>query len=316
VLSLDDIRAAARTLASVAVRTPLMDLPGATPDAPVRLKGEHLQPIGAFKIRGAYTALARLGAAKRSRGVVTASSGNHGLALAWAGRALGIRVVVVMPESAARVKIEAVRRAGGEVVFAGNTRSPEQGQRAAAIERDQGLTLISSFDQPDVIVGQATCGLEIIEAWPAVETILVPVGGGGLLAGIAAAVAALKPSVRLIGVEPEGAAKLSAALARGAPTTLPHTDSMADGLLTPSVGRLTWEIFRPVVRTAIRVSELEIAAAVRLLYESMRLTAEPSGAVTVAAIAAGKLIPTGPTVAVVTGGNVDADVFRRLVQTG
>jgi threonine dehydratase len=284
----------------------------AVPAGPFRLKCEQLQPTGAFKIRGAYTAVARLGDRRRA-GVVTASSGNHGFALAWSARAFGIRSVVVMPEAASAVKVDAVRGVGGEIIFAGRTRSGEQGARAEALAASEGLVLIPPFDHPDVIAGQATCGLEILEDAPDVTTILVPVSGGGLLAGIAAAVAAVNPSVRVIGIEPEGAAKLSAALARGGPVTLDRTESLADGLLSPSIGRLTWEVMRPVVREAVRVTELEIGHAVRHLYQQAQLTIEPSGAVTTAALLAGRVRADRPVVAVASGGNVDPVLFHRLV---
>lgn len=309
--SLDDIRDAAHTLEGVASRTPLVRVPGPE-GCSFLLKCEQLQPVGAFKLRGAYTAVARLGDRRRA-GVVTSSSGNHGLALAWSARAFGVRAVVVMPETAAAVKVEAVERQGGEVVFAGRTRSPEQTERAEALAREEGLALVPPFDHPDVIAGQATCGLEILEDAPDVTALLVPVGGGGLLAGISAAVAAVKPSVRVIGVEPEGAAKLSAALAAGAPVTLAGTESVADGLLTRSIGRLTWDVLAPVVREAVRVTELEIGAGVRHLYERAGLVVEPSGAVTTAALLAGRAPVEGVVVAVATGGNVDPAVFQRLL---
>jgi threonine dehydratase len=276
-----------------------------------RLKCEQLQPVGAFKLRGAYTAVARLGDRRRA-GVVTSSSGNHGLALAWSARSFGIRAVVVMPETAASIKVEAVRGHGGEVVFAGRTRSPEQMERAEGIARDEGLALVPPFDHPDVIAGQATCGLEILEDAPDVTTLVVPVGGGGLLAGICAAVLGLKPSVRVVGVEPEGAAKLSAALAAGGPVALATTGSLADGLLTRSIGRLTWEVLGPVVREAVQVTELEIGDAMRHLYERARLTIEPSGAVATAALLAGRVPTEGVVVAIATGGNVDPALFRQL----
>ncbi|HTC24737.1 MAG TPA: threonine/serine dehydratase [Gemmatimonadales bacterium] len=308
--TLDDIREAAQTLRGVTVRTPLRTIP--VPGGSFLLKCEQLQPIGAFKLRGAYTAVARLGERRRS-GVITSSSGNHGLALAWSARAFGVRAVVVMPESAARVKVDAVRAAGGEVVFAGRTRSPEQMERAEAMAHDEGLSLVPPFDHLDVITGQATCGLEILEDAPDVTTLVVPVGGGGLLAGISAAVAALKPNVRVIGAEPEGAAKLGAALAAGAPVSLAGTESIADGLLPRSIGRITWEILSPVVREAVQVSDLEIADGMRHLYERARLTVEPSGAVTTAALLVGRVPLDGVVVAVATGGNVDPALFQRLV---
>jgi len=295
----------------VTVRTPLVGVPGPGGGS-FLLKCEQLQPIGAFKLRGAYTAVARLGDRRRA-GVITTSSGNHGLALAWSARLFAVRAVVVMPETAAAVKVDAVRQQGGEVVFAGRTRSPEQAKRAESMARAEGLVLVPPFDHPDVIAGQATCGLEILEDAPDVSTLVVPVGGGGLLAGISAAVAALKPSVRVIGVEPAGAAKLSAALAAGRPVALARTESLADGLLTRSIGRLTWSVLSPVVREAVQVSELEIGQGVRHLYERCRLVVEPSGAVTTAALLAGRIPADGLVVAVATGGNVDPALFQRLV---
>jgi threonine dehydratase len=314
-VTLETLRAAARVLDGVAVRTPLLDLPDLSGrlGVPVALKCELLQPIGAFKIRGAYHAVSRLVARGGASGVVAASSGNHGQALAYAARRFGLRAVVVMPESTPRVKVEGVSRYGGEVVLAGATRSAEQGIRAEAIAREEELALIPPFDHPDVIAGQGTIGLEILEQRPDVRTILVPVSGGGLIAGISAAVAALAPEVRVIGVEPAGAAKLAAALAAGGPATLERTESMADGLLSRSVGTLTFEILRQVVREAVAVSEDDIAAAVRYLDRQTELRPEPSGAVAVAALLAGRVTVEGPAVAVVSGGNVDPDLYQRLV---
>lgn len=313
-ISLAAVQAAARGLEGVAVRTPIVDLPSlaARTGVPVGLKCEQFQPIGAFKIRGAFTAIARVAREGTCRGVVAHSSGNHGQAIAYSARHFGLRAIVVMPASTPQVKVDGVRRHGGEVVFAGEVRSLEQQARAEELARDGGLVLIPPYDHPDVVTGQATLGLEILEQRPEVEVILSPVSGGGLLAGISVAVEAVKPEVRLVGVEPEGAAKLSAALAAGEPRTLERTRSIADGLLTPSVGNLTWPILRRVVREAVRVSESEIADAVRFLYCEAGLRVEPSGAVTTAALLAGRLQPTGPTVAVISGGNVDPDLFQRL----
>jgi threonine dehydratase len=315
-VTLEDVRTAARTLDGVAVRTPLIVVPALVDRAgvPVALKCEQLQPTGAFKIRGAYHAISRVARNGAARGVVSPSSGNHGQAVAYAAQSFGLRAVIVMPASAPRVKVDGVRRHGGEVVFAGAVRSPEQLQRAEAIAREEGLALIPPFDHPDVVAGQGTCGLEILEQRPDVDTILVPVSGGGLLAGITVAVAGIKPSVRVIAVEPAGAAKLSAALAAGAPRTLERTESMADGLLTRSIGSFTFPIIRRVVREAVQVTEDEIAGAVRFLHQEAGLRVEPSGAVTTAAILAGRVSLAGPTVAVVSGGNVDPDLFHRLAE--
>ncbi len=313
-VTLESLRAAARVLEGVAARTPLLELPdlAAQVGAPVLLKCELLQPVGAFKIRGAYNAVARAAAAG-ARGMVTQSSGNHGQAVAFAARRFGLRAVVVMPASTPAVKVEGVRGHGGEVVFAGASRSGEQRLRAEAIAREQELVMIPPYDHPDVIAGQGTCGLEILEQRPDVGTVLVPVSGGGLIAGISVAVAALAPAVRVVGVEPAGAAKLTAALAAGAPRTLDHTESIADGLLAPSVGTLTFDILRHVVREVVTVEEEEIAAAVRYLHRQTGLRAEPSGAVALAALLAGRVRPAGPTVAVLSGGNVDPDLYQRLV---
>ena len=308
-VSLEDIREAARLLAGVALRTPMVEVAG----HPLFLKCEHLQPIGAFKVRGAHTAIARLAPERRVAGVVTSSSGNHGQAVAWVAARFGVRSVVVMPESAPAVKVAGVRRHGGEVVFAGRTRSPEQQVRADHVAATEGLAQIPPFDHPDVIAGQGTAGLEILEQAPGVATVLVPVGGGGLLSGITTAIKALAPGVEIIGVEPAGAPKLSAALAAGRPATLDQTASVADGLLTRSIGRLPWVLIEPHVHRAIAVTDEEIGRAVRYLYERQGLRVEPSGAVTVAAWLAGRVPATGPVVAVLSGGNVDPELFARMV---
>jgi len=314
-VSLPALHQAAALLEGVVVRSPLIEVPAlsARLGVPVALKCEQLQVVGAFKLRGAYNAIARVAAAGSARGVVTQSSGNHGQAVAFAARAFGLRAVVVMPSSTPKIKVEGVRRHRGEVVFAGATRSGEQLQRAEAIARDEGLEMIPPYDHPDVVAGQGTVGLEILEQRPDVTTILVPVSGGGLISGISVAVGSLRPEVNLIGVEPAGAPKLSAALAAGAPQTLDHTQSIADGLLARSIGAFTFPILRRVVRMAVQVSESDIADAVRFLHREAGLMSEPSGAVAVAALLAGLVRPSGPAVAVLSGGNVDPDLYQRLV---
>lgn len=313
---LEALRSAARALHGIAVRTPLVEVPALSTalGCPVALKCEQLQPTGAFKIRGAYTAVARVAREGRGGGVITESSGNHGQAVAFSARRFGLRAVVVMPASTPRVKVAGVERHGGTVVFAGESRSTEQLSRARQIAREEGLVMIPPFDHPDVVAGQGTCGLEILEQRPDVEAILVPVSGGGLLAGIAVAVSSLRPAVRVIAVEPAGAAKLTAALAAGGPRTLERTESLADGLLTRSIGSFTFPIIRRVVREVVQVAEDEIARAVRFLYQEAGLRVEPSGAVTTAAMLARRLRLAGPTVAVVSGGNVDPDLFHRLAE--
>jgi threonine dehydratase len=310
-VSLESIREAARLLAGVAVKTPMVRCSGQMggqgvrwpPTTEVHLKCEHLQPIGAFKVRGAHTAIARLDPSLRAAGVVTSSSGNHGQAVAWVAQRFGIRSVIVMPESAPAVKVAGVRRHGGEVVFAGATRSPEQQQRAERYALEEGLTMIPPFDHADVIAGQGTVGLEILDQVPDVATVLVPVGGGGLLSGITTAIKALRSEVTIIGVEPAGAAKLSAALVAGRPT-----------LLTRAIGVLPWSLIQPHVHRAIAVTEEEIGRAVQFLFAGQGLVVEPSGAVAAAALLSGKFTGPGPVVAVLSGGNVDPEVFQRLVQ--
>jgi threonine dehydratase len=315
-VSIEAIRSAARGLEGVAVRTPLLEIPHLQQQlgVPVAAKCEHLQPAGAFKIRGAYTAVSRLDQHSRARGVITYSSGNHGQAVAMAARLLGTKAVVVMPERAPAIKVAGVQRLGGEVVIAANS-SADRYRLAHELAEDRGLTVVPPYESLDVIAGQGTCGLEILEDRPGVETIIAPVGGGGLIAGIAAAVAGLKPSVRVIGVEPEGAPKLARALEQGHPVQLEFTQSLADGLLPLSIGKLPLDVMSGVVREAVQVSEAEIAAAVRFLYHELQLVTEPSGAVTTAALLAGRVQPTGSTVVVVSGGNVDPEVFNRLVNS-
>lgn len=314
-MTAEAVRAAASALAGVAIRAPLLDAPflARITGHPVRLKAEQRQPVGAFKIRGAFTAALRLPPADRARGLVTSSSGNHGLAIAFAARHFGVRAVIVMPESAPRIKIDGIQRLGGEVVLAGKIRSPEQMTRAERFAREEGLVLIPPYDHPDVVAGQGTVGLEIAEDWPEVTDVLAPVSGGGLLAGTCIGVHAVLPNARVWGVEPAGAAKLSAALAAGHPTTIPAVDTICDGLRTPTVGSLTFPIIRDQAAGAVQVSEAEIVAAMRMLKAELDLTIEPSGAVTVAALLAGKLRPAGPTAAILSGGNVDAETFARLV---
>jgi threonine dehydratase len=217
-----------------------------------------------------------------------------------------------MPERAPAIKVEGVKRQGGEVVVAGNS-SAERYQKALALAEERGLVMVPPYESLDVITGQGTCGLEILDERPGVETILVPVGGGGLIAGIAAAVAAIKPSVQVIGVEPVAAAKLARALEAGRPTPTELATSLADGLLPLSIGELPFAVLSPVVRQAIQVSEDEIAAAVRYLYQELHLVVEPSGAVTTAALLGGRVQTAGSTVVVISGGNVDPELFHRLV---
>lgn len=294
----------------MALRTRLLPVDGFA--HPVRLKLELEQPVGAFKLRGAWTAIRRLDKATRARGVVTSSSGNHGYALAWSAQRHGIRAVIVMPESTAMVKQENVRAVGGEVRLVGAVRGPEQQAEAERLAEAEGLTMIPPYDHPDVIAGQASCTAEILEDWPEVTAIAIPVGGGGLLAGAAVATRVAGKSVALWGVEPEGIPKLSRAIAAGGPVDLPGGTSLADGLLTRSIGRLTWPLIAPMVTGTVGVSDDQVRAAMRWLA-ARGIRAEPSGAATTAALLSDQLPLSGPTALVVSGGNVDPARFDTLV---
>jgi len=312
-VTLASIREAAVTLAGVALRTPLIESPGLSRliGVPVWLKCEHLQPVGAFKLRGAYTAISRLSEADRARGVATHSSGNHGLALAYAAKRLGVAAVVVMPEDAPRVKINGVREQGAEVVFVSDRR-----QREPVFEglvRERGMVPIPPFEHADVVAGQGTCGLEIAEQCPDLRAVLVPTGGGGLLAGITTVIADLIPTASIVGVEPSNVRKLSAALAAGRSERIDPGPSLADGLLTPSIGAIAFAAIDGRVREAVQVEDADLKSAVRFLFENAGLRVEPSGAASVAALLARRYVPTGPTVAILSGGNVDPDLFQRLV---
>lgn len=309
--SVEEIREAAAALSGIAVRTPLIEAPGLsrTLGVPVWLKCEQWQPIGAFKVRGAWTAVTRIPEPVRAAGVIAHSSGNHGRAVAWVARRLGLRAVIVMNDNAPPVKVEAVRAEGAEVVLVDRYLRAATAESLAARE---GLAMVPPFEHPDVILGQATCALEILEREPGLTMLLSPVGGGGLLAGCCTAAIALDHPVRLIGVEPEGAAKLSAALAAGKPVPLPNTASIADGLLPTALGNIPWLTIGQRVRDALRITDEAIAQAVRYLFHDMGLRIEPSGAVTVAALLTGAVRPDGPVAAILSGGNVDPDLFAKL----
>jgi threonine dehydratase len=303
-----EVREAAAALAGVAVRTPLRWVPAL--DAYLKL--EHLQPSGAFKLRGAYTAIRRLPDAARRRGVITYSSGNHGQAVAYAAQFVGVRAVVVMPETAPPVKVAGVKRWGGEVVFAGRT-SDDRQRAAEAIAARDGLAVVPPFDHPDIVAGQATVGLEIAEQLPEVATVVVPVGGAGLIAGITVGLAAAGSGARVWGVEPTGAPKLAQSLAAGRPVRLERTASLADGLITLSVGAVPFAhltAHRERLAGVALVDDDMLREAVHFLWRHCRLAIEPSGAAATAAVRAGAIRPAPPAVLVVSGGNVDASLLQ------
>lgn len=313
-VGLDAIRAAAETLRGVAVRTPLVGF--GDPDARRFLKAESLQPIGAFKIRGAYVAVSALTAAERERGVITYSSGNHAQGVARAARLLGAPAVIVMPSDAPAIKRDRVAADGAEIVVVG-TASDERREVAERLASERGLAVIPPFDDDRVIAGQGTIGLEIVEELPDVAAVLVPVGGGGLASGVAAAVRALAPTARVIGVEPDLAADAKASLEAGRIVAWPAADvsrTVADGTRTQALGRRTFAHISRLLDRIVTVSEDEIRAGVRLVAERSRLVAEPSGALSVAAMTfraaeLGLDDAAGPVVAVVSGGNVEPATF-------
>jgi threonine dehydratase len=315
-VTLADVRRAAAVLEGVVVRTPLLasaELAEASGAAEVRLKCENLQRIGAFKARGAYNYISGLPDEATARGVITYSSGNHAQAVALAARLLGLEAVVVMPTTAPAVKVQGAQALGAEVVFEGTT-SLERKARAEAIARDRGLAMVPPFDDPAIIAGQGTVGLEIVEDWPDVEVVLAPVGGGGLASGVAVAVRGLAPTAQVWGVEPEGGASMKAALAAGGPVTLERTASIADGLLPVRSGELTYGHLADLAEGVLVVSDDAIRRAARFLLTRHHLVVEYSGAATVAALLARPPELAGRRVAaILSGGNLDPSLLPELV---
>jgi threonine dehydratase len=314
-VTLADVQAAADCLIGVAMRTPLLafgPFDDEVGDARVWLKPENLQPIGAFKIRGAYNALATLSPQEKERGVVTHSSGNHAQGVARAARMLGMRAVIVMPEDAPAIKIAGVRADGAEIEFVGADNEARIA-RADEIAAEQGLVLIPSFDDARIVAGQGTVGLEIVEEWPEVDTVLVPVGGGGLAAGVSVAVRALRPEARIFGVEPEGGASMKAALEAGRTVVLDRISSIADGLVPVQAGELTFRHIQRLADGVVTVPDDEIRRATAFLVHHQHLVVEFSGAATTAAIQAGAVEVAGRNVAVViSGGNLDPTLLPEL----
>jgi threonine dehydratase len=341
-VSLDDIRAAADRIRGIAVRTPLLDVR-------LGLKCENFQPGGAFKIRGACNMITQLLALSEpldsargesngvalsepldsargesngvalsepldsvrgeSKGVITYSSGNHGLAVALVASVKGIRAVIVMPENAPRVKVDRVRQYGAEVITAGTT-SADRKTRAEAEAGARGLTIVPPFDHPWIIAGAGTVGLEIMEQRPQAKVIYVPMGGGGQISGVSAAVKRMRDGIRVVGVEPAGAARMSASLAAGHAVTLERASSIADGLLTLRPGDVTFAHVRAFVDEVVTVDDAEMIAAVKWLFHEARIVAEPSGA---AAVAAALRAGEADAVAVVSGGNVDPSAYASYI---
>ena len=307
-ISLADLQAAAERIAPVAVRTPTLpcdpvsDLVGGQ----IYIKPEMLQRGGAFKFRGAYNFLAQLTPAERARGVIAPSSGNHAQAVALAAKLFGCKAVVVMPTTVTAAKSEGASRLGARVELAGTT-TQERYDRAVELMEKEGFTMVPPYDHPWIIAGQGTSGLEIAADMPDVGTVLVPVGGGGLSAGVATAIKLLVPSARVVGVEPANAPKLSKAREAGQPVRIPSRPGLADGLLAVEVGGITFAHHQAYVDDVVQVDDSALRRAMRLLMDRMKLVAEPSGAITVAALLEGIVKPKGKTVAVLSGGNIEWD---------
>ncbi|MGH3412747.1 MAG: threonine ammonia-lyase [Marmoricola sp.] len=316
-VTLDDVTRAAELLTGVAIRTPLEEsrwLSSAV-GGPVRLKCENLQRTGSFKIRGAYVRMSRLSPEERARGVVAASAGNHAQGVALAARMLGIKATVFMPEGAPIPKLNATRAYGAEVLFRGAV--IDEALTAALEHADRtGAVLIHPYDHPDIVAGQGTCGLELVQQDPDLATVLVPTGGGGLVAGMATAIKAQHPGVKVIGVQAEQAAAYPGSLAEGHPVALQAMNTMADGIAVGRPGEVPFAAIRSFVDDVVTVSEESISQALVLLLERAKMVVEPAGAVAVAAVLDHpEAFPT-PSVAVLSGGNVDPLLLGKLIRHG
>jgi len=314
-VTLDDVRSAAVRIAPYIHRTPLFDSATLSrlTGTKLGLKAENLQRTGAFKARGALNAVLSLSSEQRERGVVTLSAGNHGQGLGYAARIAGVRCVVFMPENAVPTKVAAVKEYGAEARFA-----PSMETVFAAMDeyRDaHGLHYVHPFGDPDIIAGQGTVGLEIMEDSPDVDTIAVCVGGGGLLAGIAVAAKALNPAIRIVGVEPEGAPAVTRSLIAGYPVTIEKITTVADGLAAPFAAPTSQRLIERLVDDVVIVTDDEILEAMRLLLERTKLLVEPAGAAATAALLAGKagVKPGSRVVATLSGGNIDFEKLKRLL---
>jgi threo-3-hydroxy-L-aspartate ammonia-lyase len=317
-LAPDDVQAAARRLDHVAHRTPVVT--SRTLDeragAGVYLKPECLQRTGSFKFRGAYTKISSLAPDALERGVVAFSSGNHAQAVALAARLLGTSATILMPEDTPTAKLEATRGYGAEIVTY-DRYTQDRGELGAALAEERGAELVKPYDDPLVMAGQGTAALELLTDVPDLDVLVVPVGGGGLIAGCATAAKALRPDIRVVGVEPEAGddTRRSLEAGRRIPMAVPRT--IADGLQATAPGELTFEVNRRLVDEIVTVTDGEIVDAMRFLFDRAKLVAEPSGAVGVAALLAGALAGAGRRIGVViSGGNVGAARFAELVGVG
>jgi threonine dehydratase len=318
-VSLNDIQQARTRLQGITVRTPLHEVHLEDDDAPRRrlfLKLENLQPIGAFKLRGAYNKIASLTDDERKRGVIAYSSGNHAQGVAYAARALDTKAVIVMPANSPTIKLEGTAALGAEIVKVGPS-SEERRLKAEALAAQHGYAIVPPYNDEKIIAGQGTMGLEILEDLPEVETVFVAVGGGGMISGVAAAIKLSKPSINVIGVEPELAADAAASFHQGNLVSFPAeqvTQTIADGLRTQSVGELNLQHIRAYVNDIVTVTEDEIRDAMRRLAAHPKTVAEPSGAVSVAGFLfrSGQLPPSKLNVAIISGGNIEPAMLAEM----
>jgi threonine dehydratase len=315
-VTLDDIEAAAHRLDGVANRTPLLSSRAldAAVGAQVRSKAEHLQRTGSFKFRGAYNRIIQLDATERCAGVVAFSSGNHAQGVALAARLAGVRATIVMPSDAPEVKKNATRAYGAEIV--GYDRHNQDRETvAAAVIDERGGVIVPPFNDYRIIAGQGTVGLECAQEWPGIDIAVIPVGGGGLTSGMAIALKALVPSIRIIGVEPESADDARQSLAAGRIIEIAPPQTIADGVATQALGSLTFPILRAYVEQIVTVSDVEIADALRFVATRMKQYLEPTGALATAALLANKIpdLAGRRVLSVFCGGNVDAATFAALL---
>lgn len=311
-----DVQAAAERLKGRARRTPVAASGqlNARVGAEVFCKCENLQRVGAFKFRGAMNLISRLSEAERKRGVVAFSSGNHAQAVALAAKLLKMPAVIVMPQDSPAVKLAATRGYGAEVVLYDRLQDNREAI-ANKMSEERGLTLVPPFDHPQIIAGQGTVALELLTEIPDLDLLVLPVGGGGLASGCGIAAHAMRPGIRVVGVEPESANDTFLSLKEGRIVSTPLSRSTADGLLTPAPGRLTFPVMQRYLESIALVSEAEIAEAVRFILIRMKLLVEPSGAAAVAALMGGKVpdVQGKKVGAVLSGGNVDADLLAGIL---
>ena len=315
-LTLDSLYQAVFALKGVARQTDLIRAPRMFPDNEVYLKTENLQLTGSFKLRGAYNKIHRLNAEEKARGVVACSAGNHSQGVALAAQRAGIDAVICIPEGAPISKVEATRGYGAQVELVPGVYDDAY-ERALAIAAETGRTMIHPFDDDDVIAGQGTIALEILDALPDMDICLVPVGGGGLISGMAFAIKSLRPSCRVVGVQAAGAASMKKALSSHKRLTLERVATIADGIAVKTPGEKTFDYCSKYVDEVVTVSEDEIASAILSLMEQQKLVAEGAGAVSVAAAMSGKVDLAGKkTVCLVSGGNIDVTILSRVITRG